>query len=156
MMTMDGGVVVFALASYTCKAVDYSSCAPPLLLKPQTQQDALRDGPINDLVDACHHMVLTHCVTSPHVAADVLDALQRYINWMDVGLLVNDTWLPLLFDCVQQGGAASELRGAAVDVVGEIVSKRMEAVQKLQLVQQLPMVGVFARGWVCIHGGGGG
>ncbi len=101
-------------------------------------QDALRDGPINDLVDACRIMVLTHCATNPTVAADVLDALQRYINWMDVGLLVNETWLTLLFDCVQR--AASELRGAAVDVVGEIVSKRMEAVQKLQLIQQLPMV----------------
>ena len=80
-------------------------------------------------------------MSRPEAAADVLDALQRYVGWMDVGLLVNDAWLPLLFDCVQAAAADAALRGAAADVLGEVLSKRMEAVQKLQLVQQLPVVG---------------
>lgn len=96
-----------------------------------------------EVVETCRQLVLAHHVARPEAAADVLDALQRYVNWMDVGLLVNDTWLPLLFDCVQAAAADAALRGAAADVLGEVLSKRMEAVQKLQLVQQLPVVGVM-------------
>ena len=92
------------------------------------------------MVETCRQLVLAHHVSRPEAAADVLDALQRYVGWMDVGLLVNATWLPLLFDCVQATAADAALRGAAADVLGEVLSKRMEAVQKLQLVQQLPVV----------------
>jgi hypothetical protein len=55
--------------------------------------------------------------------------------------VVNSEWLRFLFGCVQHHqGVAACLRGAAADVITEIVSKRTDAVPKLQLLQQLDVV----------------
>ena len=84
----------------------------------------------------------TYHASSPDTAAAVLETAARYVHWIDIGLVANARFVPLLFGALGQGHGG--LRAAAADVLTEIVGKRMEAIAKLTLVQQLGVAPVCA------------
>lgn len=103
-------------------------------------QDALREGPIHSVVDALYSVAATFHMQEPTLATLALSALQRFVCWIDIGLVVNERWLQLLFGVLASSTANVALRGTAADCVTQVVSKRMEATQKLELVQELGVV----------------
>ncbi|PSC72015.1 exportin-T isoform X1 [Micractinium conductrix] len=106
-------------------------------------KDSMRERALGDIADAWCALLAAYTAPAPDTAAAVLETVQRYVHWIDIGLVANDRFVPLLFGALaapQEG-----LRGAAADVLTEIVSKRMEATPKLTLIQQLGVVPVCAR-----------
>ena len=46
-----------------------------------------------DLADAWYHLVATYWQPRPQLAQAVLAAMQRYVSWIDIGLVANDRWV---------------------------------------------------------------
>ena len=68
------------------------------------------------------------------------------MSWIDIGLVANDAFLPLLFNLVQSPELPDSLRSTAAGCVLAVVLKRMDHRSKLALLQTLkPQLGrVFA------------
>lgn len=93
----------------------------------------------------------------------VLNGVERYVNWVDIGLVANGPFIAVLFDVLnsevgsggsanvggdQTAGSMESVRGAqvaAIGVLSEIVVKKMEAGAKLQLIESLGLVPLGAR-----------
>lgn len=101
-------------------------------------KDSMREGPLPEIAATWCQLVATYQTSSPELAAAVLETTQRYVHWIDISLIANDAFMPRLFACL----TAPDIRvkGAAADVLTEVVSKRMEAGAKLNLIQTLGVV----------------
>lgn len=106
-------------------------------------KDAMRETCIGRVADTWISLVAGLQSSSPTLAAMVLLTMQRFINWIDISLVANDRLVSLLFAI--QASPDEALKCAAADVLTEIISKRMEAEAKLQLIQQLNMGHTFAQ-----------
>jgi len=105
-------------------------------------KDSMREQCIGDVAEACYNMAKLYKHSHPELAAMVLGAIARYVHWIDIGLVANDKFIPLLLELMESSSLA--VRGAATEVVVEVVNKRMEPVAKIQLVQQLKIVPALA------------
>lgn len=82
--------------------------------------------------------------SDPSLAAATLDAMSRYIAWIDIGLVANDAFLPLLFDLILSPATLEPLLGASAACVLAVVSKRMDSQLKLNLLRSLRLSRVLA------------
>lgn len=78
------------------------------------------------------------------LAAAALDTMRRYVPWIDITLVANDAFIPLLFDLILAPGSPEQLRSAAAGCVLAIVSKRMDPHSKLALLRGLRLSQLFA------------
>lgn len=53
-------------------------------------KDAMRENSIKDITNACMQLTATLHASNPKLAAAVLEAVARYVNWIDIGLIAND------------------------------------------------------------------
>lgn len=106
-------------------------------------KDAMRVQCIPQIVRAWYDIVSLYRRSNPDLAAMVLDTMRRYIAWIDVGLVANDAFVPLLFDVLLTEGLNEQLREAAASCLLAVVSKRMDPKQKLTLLQSLRINRVF-------------
>lgn len=100
-------------------------------------KDAMRQQCISQVVAAWYSLIVMYKTPSPQLAAQVLEMMQKYVAWIDIGLVANDRFVPLLFDFLVSSHEYLQLRGAAAECLLAIVSKRMDASSKLALLQQL-------------------
>ncbi|PNY17145.1 exportin-t-like protein [Trifolium pratense] len=106
-------------------------------------KDAMREQCVSQIVRAWYDIISMYRNSNQDLCTIVLDSMRRYISWIDIGLIFNDTFLPLLFDLILVGAPSDQLRGAAVRCLLAIVSKRMEPQSKLSLLQSLQITRVF-------------
>lgn len=106
-------------------------------------KDAMRQQCVAQIVRAWYDIVSMYRNSDEELCTSVLDALRRFIAWIDIGLIVNDAFIPLLFDLVLVDGLSEQLRGAAAGCLTAVVSKRMEPQSKLPLLQSLQIRRVF-------------
>jgi exportin-T len=64
--------------------------------------------------------------TDPAVATVVLDKMRRCISWIDVGLVTNDVFIPLLFNIAMPPGSMPQLATTTVGCLSIVESKRMD------------------------------
>ncbi|XP_024390921.1 exportin-T isoform X2 [Physcomitrium patens] len=100
-------------------------------------KDAMRQQCISQVVAAWYNLIVMYKGQSPQLAAQVLEMMQKYVAWIDIGLVANDSFVPLLFEFLVSSHEYPQLRGAAAECLLAIVSKRMDAPSKLALLQQL-------------------
>ena len=55
-------------------------------------KDAMRETCLDDLADAWYNLLCAYQASNPDLAAAVLTTLERYVNWIDVALVVNDRY----------------------------------------------------------------
>lgn len=106
-------------------------------------KDAMRDRSLPDIALAWCQLVAAYKDSDPDTAAAVLEAVERYVHWIDISSVANDSFIPLLFAVLNSSQAAP--RAAAAGVLTEVVAKRMEAGAKLTLIQTLGVVPVCAQ-----------
>lgn len=106
-------------------------------------KDAMRQQCVPQIVRAWYDIVTMYRNSDPELCACVLDSMKRYISWIEIGLIVNDAFVRLLFELMLLDGLLDQLRGAAAGCVLAVVSKRMEPQSKLALLQSLQMNRVF-------------
>lgn len=100
-------------------------------------KDAMRQQCVSQIVRAWYDIVSMYRNSDQELCTSVLDSMRRYISWIDIGLIVNDAFIPLLFDLILVGPLSDQLRGAAVRCLLAVVSKRMDPQSKLSLLQSL-------------------
>ncbi|XWS16157.1 hypothetical protein CRYUN_Cryun34aG0061300 [Craigia yunnanensis] len=106
-------------------------------------KDAMRQQCVPEIVRAWYDIVSMYRNSDPEICTTVLDCMTRYISWIDIGLIVNDVFIPLLFELILVDGSSEQLRAAAVGCVLAVVSKRMDAQSKLSLLKSLQITRVF-------------
>ncbi|XP_050384216.1 exportin-T [Argentina anserina] len=122
--------------------VDYPRTSEELSVATRIK-DAMRQQCVPQIVRAWYDIVSMYRNSDEEVCTSVLDAMRRFIAWIDIGLIVNDVFIPLLFDLVLVDGLSEQLRGAAVGCLTAVISKRMEPQSKLALLQSLQIRRVF-------------
>lgn len=106
-------------------------------------KDAMRLQCVGQIVHAWYEIVSLYKNSDSELCAFVLDTMRRYISWIEIGLIANNTFLPLLFELMLVEGLPDQLRCAASGCVLAVVSKRMDSQAKLMLLQNLQMSRVF-------------
>lgn len=106
-------------------------------------KDAMRQQCVSQIVRVWYDIVSMYRNSDPELCATVLDTMRRYISWIDIGLIANDVFMPLLFDLILVDGFPEQLRGAAAGCVLAVVYKRMDYQAKLSLLQSLQIRRVF-------------
>lgn len=106
-------------------------------------KDAMRQQCVSQIVAAWYEIVTMYRNSDQDLCASVLDSMRRYISWIDIELIANDVFIPLLFDLVLVDGLSEQLRGAAAGCVLAVVSKRMDPQKKLSLLQSLQISRIF-------------
>ncbi|XP_021638920.2 exportin-T isoform X2 [Hevea brasiliensis] len=107
-------------------------------------KDAMRQQCVGQIVRAWFGIVSMYRNSDPELCSSVLDSMRRYISWIDIGLIVNDVFLPLLFELILVDEEFEQLQGAAAGCVLAVVSKRMDPQSKLTILQNLKISRVFA------------
>jgi exportin-T len=130
-------------------------------------KDAMREACIETIALAWFEMIRTYHRTRPDVAAAVLGTVRCYVNWIDICLVANDQFIPLVLQLIsgtytpstsmEPSAVAGDhgiphpyresCRVAAAEVLSEVVGKRMEASAKVALIHQLGVVPMCAR-WI--------
>eukprot|EP00884_Botryococcus_braunii_P015515 jgi/Botrbrau1/2647/Bobra.0203s0001.1 len=106
-------------------------------------KDAMRENCMGDLIRACHELIAGYYASQPGLAASVLEALRRFVNWADIALLTTDEFVQLLTALVETG-STERLVGSAAEVLTELVAKRMEPLPKISLIQNMRVVPLAA------------
>ena len=53
-------------------------------------KDAMRDNCLEELMNACIQLTSNLHSSNPDLAGSVLEAVARYVNWIDIRLVAND------------------------------------------------------------------
>ncbi|KAL2534185.1 Exportin-T [Abeliophyllum distichum] len=106
-------------------------------------KDAMRAQCVPQIVKASYDIILMYKNSDPELCTSVLDSMRRYISWIDIGLIVNNAYIQLLFELMLVDVSPDQLRGAAAIVVLAVVTKRMDPKSKLTLLQSLQITRVF-------------
>lgn len=102
-------------------------------------KDSMREFSIVDIASAWIEALEAYKDSHPDLATIILQTMQRYVAWIDIGLVANDRAMSLLLG-ILDSSPNSLLRGASADCLAEVVSKRMDAVPKLTLIQTMAIV----------------
>ncbi|KAJ7951504.1 exportin-T [Quillaja saponaria] len=106
-------------------------------------KDAMRQQCVAQIVRAWYDIVSMYKNSDQELCTSVLDSTRRYISWIDIGLVANDAFIPLLFHLILVRGLSEQLRGAAVRCLLAVVSKRMDPQSKLSLLHSLQISPIF-------------
>ncbi|KAL0701575.1 hypothetical protein Bca4012_057697 [Brassica carinata] len=106
-------------------------------------KDAMRQQCVPQIARAWYDIVSLYMNSDPDLSATVLDCMRRFVSWIDINLVANDAFVPLLFELILSVGLSDQVRGAAAGCVLAMVAKRMEPHSKLPLLKTLQISRVF-------------
>ncbi|CAL9121533.1 exportin-T isoform X1 [Musa acuminata AAA Group] len=107
-------------------------------------KDAMRQQCVPQIARHWFDVVSLYHSLDTFLVAAALDTMRRYVTWIDIALVANDAFVPLLFELILAPDSIEQLRAAAVGCVLAILQKRMDPRQKVALLRSLPVSLVFA------------
>lgn len=110
-------------------------------------KDTMRaTGVQSEVCGVVHTAVMAYQASNPSLAALALSVLSKYVTWIDIGLVINDRILPLLYECLGQGGRAPELAQAAASCLEEVINKGVQNLgEKLRMLGSLGLPELLQR-----------
>ena len=121
-------------------------------LIPKSPEEQKRDNELKDLVRqrdvqliaSSWHGILAQWRSRDDIIIGLcLTGIGRWVTWIDISLVVNDAFLGLLFDQLDPQGSSDQdaniqtRRDASIETFIEILSKKMKASDKLELIDVL-------------------
>jgi len=99
-------------------------------------KDHIREQDVGKLVLSWQEILAQWRGVNDEIVEMTLKVIARWVSWIDISLVVNDVFLRLLFGFLEGGNTqgAMKIRHAAVDALTEIVGKKMQGGDKLQLI----------------------
>ena len=67
----------------------------------------------------------------------LLGIVQSYLTWIDISLVANDSFIPILLELILLKQICSAVRGSIGNCILAIASKRMDPQSKIILLTQL-------------------
>ncbi|OAP63802.1 hypothetical protein AYL99_03029 [Fonsecaea erecta] len=133
-----------------------------LLSRSRAEQD--RANSLKDLIRArdvqkiarSWEEILSHWGTSNDVVAELcLKAVGKWVSWIDISFVVNQSMLELLFQQLERAQkvdprkSEEQARDAAIDVFTETVAKKMPSADKVNMISFLNLETVVSRLVTC-------
>lgn len=130
------------------------------VLVPRSAEEQKRNAQLKDLVRvrdvqkialSWQEILAKWRDTDLSVVEMCLKTISRWISWIDISLVVNESMLRLLFEIAGQRGIGSSatsegiVRDAAIDTFTEIVGKKMRPAEKMELIQVLDLGNVVCQ-----------
>ena len=123
--------------------------------KANSLKDLIRERDVRKIA-ASWHDILSQWKTSNNLIAELcLKAIAKWVSWIDISLIVNQSMLELLFQQLERAQqvnlpeSAEKARDAAVDVFTETSSKKMPAADKISLISFLNLQSVVSQLIAC-------
>lgn len=115
-----------------------------LILKQETEKstlikDRMRDTCILDLAKFWFSIIPLFRDSCPEIVCLTLETVGAYVSWIDINLITNDCFIPLLFALFEK----PEFRCSVCDCLTGILHKGMDPLIKTQLVEQLMGIETF-------------
>lgn len=100
-------------------------------------KDTMRESCIPSMVESWYNLlVLNSRKLNPSISSMCMNVIGCYIEWIDINMIANERFLPLIFSFLNQNIAA-ETREATCDCLREISCKGMMPPDKLRLIEVL-------------------
>mmetsp|Transcript_65594 Transcript_65594/g.212299 ORF Transcript_65594/g.212299 Transcript_65594/m.212299 type:complete len:1030 (+) Transcript_65594:63-3152(+) len=113
-----------------------------------TIKHAMREGDVARLAE-CWFVVLGSCqATAPQLVSECLKVVAAFAVWVEATTLANEKFLGAICSLIGEGMPFS---GEACDCLGAVLSKKMPAGKKMQMLDQLRILHLL--GERCIHRG---
>eukprot|EP00698_Gefionella_okellyi_P024745 TRINITY_DN8816_c0_g1_i2.p1 TRINITY_DN8816_c0_g1~~TRINITY_DN8816_c0_g1_i2.p1 ORF type:complete len:947 (+),score=174.00 TRINITY_DN8816_c0_g1_i2:35-2842(+) len=103
-------------------------------------KDTMRAESINEIVNVWGTILTSMATSSPHIARMALNNIRYYVEWIDINLIVNDRFLPLIMSFLNVAG----LNEKAAECLLAIAAKKMDASNKMALLARLQIVNMFS------------
>ncbi|KAJ9292676.1 hypothetical protein DTO271G3_8490 [Paecilomyces variotii] len=119
--------------------------------KANALKDLIRERDVQKIANSWQEILSQWRDGDDLIAEMCLKVVGSWVSWIDIGLVVNQTMLDLLFQQlaraqrtdVRQG--EEKLRDAAIDVFTEIVGKKMKAEDKIDMIMFLNLETIVAQ-----------
>lgn len=121
------------------KAIDSEVADRDIIHTPQEAErnaaikNAMRGSCVEKLVESWYHILKTYETSNPELVNQCLEVIGAYVAWIDIALVANGRFIELLLSLLHR----IESREAATDCLHDIISKGMEPLDKLQLIETL-------------------
>lgn len=102
-------------------------------------KDLIRERDVAKLADSW--MKIMQYYSAPEILEGALKVIGGWISWIDITLIINPTYLTLIFNCLQ----SESLRLTACDTLVEIIAKKMKPADKMELIQLLDLRTVISQ-----------
>eukprot|EP00439_Symbiodinium_sp_Y106_P019335 s6460_g2.t1 len=106
---------------------------------------AMRERDVVSLVECWYKILTTLKGAAPHMVRDCLKVTALYVVWIEILTVANDKFLSAVCNLIAE---ASDTAGEACECLAAIVSKKMPASKKVQMLSELQ---IFARLEACVH-----
>lgn len=103
-------------------------------------KDLLRERDMRNITESWKEILLFWADKNDGVLELALRVVGKWVQWIDISLVVNQDMLNLLWPLVLRNlssGTEDKVRDMAVDTMAEIVGKKMKAADKMQLISFL-------------------
>ncbi|CAG8808470.1 24641_t:CDS:2, partial [Racocetra persica] len=104
-------------------------------------KDFMRRNDVQKLATAWYDILKDYCTRNQDVAEMCLKIIGLYISWIDISLIVNESFITLIYQLLGE----LRLRIAACECLAEIVCKGMKPLDKFELIQVLNLADVMRR-----------
>ncbi|KAJ2354549.1 pre-tRNA nuclear export protein [Coemansia sp. RSA 2618] len=104
-------------------------------------KDAMRMSDVGRMANAWYTVLTQLAGTHAELARGVLQLMGAYVSWIDINLIVNQSFMRILFELLR----VPALRCAACHCLARIVGKGMRPMEKLYLLQFLGIVDAMAQ-----------
>jgi exportin-T len=108
--------------------------------KANALKDLIRERDVQKIANSWQEMLSQWRDGNDQIVEMSLRAIGSWVSWIDIGLVVNQTMLDLLFQQLSRAQKADlregeeKVRDAAIDVFTEIVGKKMKAEDKIDMI----------------------
>ncbi|KAL7748978.1 pre-tRNA nuclear export protein [Sorochytrium milnesiophthora] len=109
-------------------------------------KDMMRERAVHQLVAVWYLIIVGYHASHPDFAVACLQNVGLFISWIDVGLVVNEQYIPIIFRFLSPETSTSStqmLRGAAAECLRDILSKGMRPADKLDMIRMIGLVDVL-------------
>ncbi|KAH3816261.1 exportin-T-like isoform X2 [Dreissena polymorpha] len=94
-------------------------------------KDAMREQCVQRLADSWLQILNKYEASNTEVVCTCLEVIGKYISWIDIGLIANDKFVPVIIRFMSN----QLLRESACDCIHDIISKGMDPIAKTKLVE---------------------
>ena len=113
-------------------------------------KDLIRSRDVSKLTSSWQSVLVQFSSKDSKVVEQCLAVIGRWASWTDLSLIVNDEVLSLLFEFVSSGlssqdAASVSLRDVALNTIMEILGKKMNGENKLELIEVLKIQNVVSQ-----------
>lgn len=105
-------------------------------------KDSMRDIAIPELVETWYNLLVAFHETHPDTVNATLEVMKPYVDWIEIGLVVNERFLPVLFKL----GTMPEYTAKTMELFTSLIEKGMDRDPraKLELMQTLQLPRILA------------